>query len=291
MRLVFKNKNLLVFIMNSSRSINRRRPRKQQPRQLAVSRPIKRRPYGSTGLKNAIHQFSRMTSTNQRTNLEAITTNYWAINNRSLNSFSYGGTTPNVFGNQISIYFDLLSVHMDLYSDAGALITQVEYGLPSVAEFVALYEEFRIDWVQIDCFASSENAYRAGTSVDPSSQIPIIYYVKDYNDPDSTSLTQMMQHPDVGMWQPAIGNQGSYQRTIRVKPRVNFSVANASMVGAGTAKVPQLSWLTTEDSQSIPHYGVKMAANTFFPTGDALNTQSVWLGFQFTYHMSFKNAK
>lgn len=266
-----------------------RSTRKAQRRYGVVPRPITRRTQAR--LKDAVHKFSRMTSTNQRTSLEAVTTNYWAINNRTLNSFSYGGTTPNVFGNQISIYFDLLSVHMDLYSDAGAIIAQVEYGLPSVAEFVALYEEFRIDWVQIDCFASAENAFRAGSSTDQASQSPIIYYVKDYNDPDSTSLTQMMQHPDVGMWQPAVGNLGSYQRTIRVKPRVNFTVANANMLGTGTAKVPNLSWLTTEDSQTIPHYGVKMSANTFFPTSDVINTPSFWLGFQFTYHLSFKNAK
>lgn len=242
-------------------------------------------------MKGQVHRFTRVTATNVRLNNAATTTNYWAINNRSTNGISYGGTTPNVFGNQISFYFDLLAAHMDMYSDAGAPVVQITYNLPSVAEIISLYEEFRIDWVQIDCFVSSENAFRAGTQTDQAAYSPVLYYIKDYNDPDSTSLTQMMQHEDVSMWQPGVGNGSSYHRRIRVKPRANFTVANIDMEAKGTAKVPGLSWMTTEDSQTIPHYGVKMACNQFFPTGDVLNTPSLYLGFNFTYHLSCRNLK
>lgn len=272
------------------RSRSRSRSRSSE-RTLTVTRPRRLRIRRPLSIKGTVHKFTRVTATNVNTSLEAVTTNYWGINNRSLNGISYGGTTPNVFGNQISFYFDLLSVHMDLYSNAGAVIAQVEYGLPSVAEMIALYEEFRIDWIQIDCFSSMENAFKAGIAADVPQNSTILYYIKDYNDPDSTSLTQMMQHEDVGMWQPGIGNNGSYHRTIRVKPKANFTVANASMAGAGTAKVPGLSWLTTDDSQTIPHYGVKMAANQFFPTGDLTNQVSNYLSFNFTYHLSFRNVK
>lgn len=268
-----------------SRSTERslvRRPKYLFPRNWKVPRAI----------KGTVHQFTRITATNFRVNAAAVDTNYWAVNNRTLNAISYGGTTPNVPGNQISFYFDFLSAHMDLYTDQGAVAAQIAYEIPNVAEFAALYEEFRIDWVQIDCYASMMNSYRASSQPDLiTSNSPILYYVKDYNDADSTNLTQMMQQEDVGMWQPSIGNDGTYHRRIRVKPRANFVVASTSMVGAGTAKVPGLSWLTTEDSQTIPHYGVKMAANTFFPSGDATNTISFYLGFQFTYHFSFRNVK
>lgn len=253
------------------------------PRRLRIRRPI--------SMKGTVHKFTRVTATNVRLNNAGVTTNYWAINNRSTNGISYGGTTPNVFGNQISFYFDLLTAHMDMYTDAGAPVAQITYNVPSIAEIVALYEEFRIDWIQIDCFASSENAFRAGSQTDQSSYSPVLYYIKDYNDADSTSLTQMMQHEDVMMWQPGVGNGSTYHRRIRVKPKANFTVANVAMMGTGTAKVPGLSWMTTEDSQTIPHYGVKLACNQFFPTGDALNTPALYLGFNFTYHLSCRNVK
>lgn len=242
--------------------------------------------------KGTVHKFTRCTVTNQsfnQTNDPAFT-NYWYINNRVDAMIAYGGTTPAVYGNQISIYFDLISVHMDLYSNGGIIQKQTVYGIPSAAEFVALYEEFRIDYVEIDCFASQENAYRSGTG-DVSSYSPVIYYIKDYNDPDSTSLTQMMQQEDLGTWQPGIGVNGTYHRKIRVKPKANFTVANAAQVGAGTAKMPGLSWMTTEDSQTIPHYGLKMSAANFFPQGATQNTPSMYLAFQFTYHLSFRNVK
>lgn len=255
-------------------------------RRQAIRRPI------AYNTKAMVHKFTRMTTTNQNFNLTGTTTNWWALNNRVDQSLSYGGTTPNVFGNQISIYFDLLSAHIDLYTNAGAVVAQTSYGIPSVAEFVALYEEYRIDWVQIDCYASQENAYRAGSSPgDTASWSSIVYYTKDYNDADSTSITQMMQQEDVGQWQPGVGNAGTYHRRIRVKPRANFTVANVAMVGTGTAKVPGLSWMTTEDSQTIPHYGVKMAVANFFPQSATLNQPSIYLAFTFTYHLSFRNVK
>lgn len=241
--------------------------------------------------RNAVHQFTRVTATNLRTSQEATTTNYWYINNRTLNGIAYGGTTPAVFGNQISIYFDFLSVHMDLYSDAGALIQQVEYGVPSVAEFAALYEEFKIDWIQVDCFASAENAYRQGSDSAVNNYSPVLYYVKDYNDPDSSSLTQIMQHDGVCMWQPCVGNDGTYHRQIRIKPRPKFSVANVEGSAQGTANIPGLQYLSTDDSQTVPHYGIKMAAQSFYPTNDTFNTPSAYLNFVFTFHFSFRNFK
>lgn len=240
---------------------------------------------------NTVHQFVRMTSTSSKNSLEAITSNFWGLDNTALTGFSYGGTTPLVYGNQISIYFDLLSAHIDLYSNAGALIYQAEYGLPSVAEFVALYQEYRIDWVQIDVMYQNENAYKAGTgSIDSSSKTPVIYIVKDYNDGGFTSMTTMQQEQDVQQWTPGMaGYGGGYTKTIKVKPRPQFIVANAAGTVGGTAGVPGLQWFDLDDSQTVPHYGVKMAANQFFP--DTGVTFAGNIGFQFTYHLSFRNTR
>lgn len=271
----------------------RSRSRSRSPERTVMTTDTRRRArLRPRNMKGNVHQFTRMTTTNQNFNDSGTTTNWWALNNRVDQSISYGGTTPNQYGNQISIYFDLLAAHIDLYTNLGAPVAQTVYKLPNVSEFVALYEEYRIDWVQIDCYASQENAYRAGSSPgDTASFSPIIYYVKDYNDADSTSITQMMQQEDVGEWQPGVGNNGTYHRRIRVKPKANFTVANQAMVGVGIAKVPGLSWMTIEDSQNIPHYGVKMAVANFFPQSATLNQPSIYLAFTFTYHLSFRNVK
>lgn len=253
--------------------------------------PIGRRRLSYTRARDTVHKFTRVTATNLRVSNEATITNYWYINNRTLNGIAYGGTTPAVFGNQISFYFDFLSVHMDLYSDAGALIQQVEYNVPAVAEFASLYEEYKIEWVQIDCFASQENAYRPGSDQSVNNYSPLLYYVKDYNDSDSTSLTQMMQHDGVNMWQPGIGNDSTYHRRIFLKPRPQFAVANVEGIASGTAQIPGLQWLNLDTTQTCPHYGIKMAVQSFYPTNDTLNTPSMYLNFVFTYHFSFRNIK
>lgn len=277
-----------------SRSRSRVRSRSPSPSPARYAKNQRRmsriRLYKSISDKNKVYQFTRVTSTTPVVSQEAVTTNYWYLNNRDTNGIAYGGTTPAVFGNQISFYFDFLSVHMDLYSAGGALVTQVEYGLPSVADFAALFEEFKLDWVQIDCFSSQENAYRSGATFDVPQNSQILYYVKDYNDADSTSLTSLMQQQDVMTWQPCIGNNGTYKKTIRLKPRCNFTVANSAGAVGGTAQMSR-NWLQTDDSQTVPHYGVKMAACNFFPTGATTNAASCYLGFQFTYHFSFRNTK
>lgn len=277
-----------------SRSRSRVRSRSPSPSPARYAKQQRRRSrirlYKSISDKNKIYQFTRVTSTTPVVSQEAVTTNYWYLNNRDTNGIAYGGTTPALFGNQISFYFDFLSVHMDLYSAGGALVTQVEYGLPSVGDFAALFEEFKIDWVQIDCFSSQENAYRSGATFDVPQNSQILYYVKDYNDADSTSLTSLMQQQDVMTWQPAIGNNGTYHRAIRLRPRCNFTVANSAGAVGGTAQMSR-NWLQTDDSQTVPHYGVKMAACNFFPTGAITNAASCYLGFSFTYHFSFRNTK
>lgn len=281
-----------------SRSRSRSRQPSRSPSRMrwTLSRPVRsvRRRPSYLSSRGTVHQFTRITATNIRTNLESVTTNCWSLNNRTLNGICYGGLAgsgTNLFGNQISIYFDFLSVHMDLYSDAGALITQVEYGVHNVGEFAALYEEYKIDWVQIDCYASQENAYRQGSDQSVNNFSPMIYYVKDYNDADSTSLLQMMQHEGVSQWQPCIGNEGTYHRRINIKPRPAFVVANVEGSGQGTANLPGLEWMHLQDTQTTPHYGVKMAVQSFYPTNDTFNTPSCFLNFVFTYHYSFRNLK
>lgn len=274
-----------------SRSLSKRGRKSRSPSQSPVRwvpRPLLRRGRNVVS-RNTVHHFVRMTSTSSKNSLEAVTTNFWALDNQALTGFAYGGTTPYVYGNQISIYFDLLSAHIDLYSNAGALIYQAEYGLPSVAEFVALYQEYRIDWVQIDCYYQAENAYRSSSNQDSGSKSPILYIVKDYNDGGFTAMTTIQQEQDVMQWQPGVSSQGGYCKTIRVKPRPQFTVANAAGGVGGTAEIPGLQWFDLDASQTVPHYGVKMAANQFFP--DVGTTLCGNIGFQFTYHLSFRNTR
>lgn len=273
---------------------SRSRSRSPSPSPARFRKQLRRtdrlRMYKSIPDKNKVYEFTRVTTTTPVNSLEPTTTNYWYLNNRNTNGIAYGGTTPAVFGNQISMYFDLNSVHMDLYSAAGASVVQVEYALNASAEFSALFEEYKIDWIQVDCFSSQENAYRSGSAADIPQHSQLLYIVKDYNDSDSTPLTSIQQQQDVMVWQPAIGNSGTYKKTIRLRPKANFIVANSAGAAGGTAQMSK-NWLQTEDSGFVPHYGVKMAAANFFPCGDPTNTASCYLGFSFTYHLSFRNTK
>ena len=97
--------------------------------------------------KNTVHSFTRMTSSNQRNNLDpSATPAYWGLCNDSLGGFCY--TTNNnpiiVTGPYLNIWFTFLAAHFDSYSNAGAQTHHIEYGVPSVGEFAALYQEFEL---------------------------------------------------------------------------------------------------------------------------------------------------
>ena len=242
--------------------------------------------------KNTVHSFTRMTSSNQRNSLDpSATPAYWGLTNDILGGFTY--TTNNnpviVTGPYLNIWFTFLAAHFDSYTSAGALTHHIEYEVPSVGEFAALYQEFRIDWIEIKFFFGSLIANNqpgaAGGYV-----VPFINYVKDYNDKDYTTLQTMQQDNSCQMWQPGTNVGENACHTIRIRPKAQFVVAGEDGSAGGTAEIPGLQWLSTDTCQNLPHYGIKMAVNNFFPEttpGKVVGN----LGFNITYHFSFRNTK
>ena len=276
-----------------SRDLN---PSRSSSRSLS---PVLYRPVARTRLrrsplvtKNTVHSFTRMTSSNQRNNLDpSAIPGYWGLCNDSLGGFCY--TTNNnpviVTGPYLNIWFTFLAAHFDSYTSAGALTHHIEYEVPSVGEFAALYQEFRIDWIEIKFFFGSLIANNqpgaAGGYV-----VPFINYVKDYNDKDYTTLQTMQQDNSCQMWQPGTNVGENACHTIRIRPKAQFVVAGEDGSAGGTAEIPGLQWLSTDTCQNLPHYGIKMAVNNFFPEttpGKVVGN----LGFNITYHFSFRNTK
>mgnify|MGYP003332422123 FL=1 len=276
-----------------SRDLN---PSRSSSRSLS---PVLYRPVARTRLrrsplvtKNTVHSFTRMTSSNQRNNLDpSAIPGYWGLCNDSLGGFCY--TTNNnpviVTGPYLNIWFTFLAAHFDSYTNAGALTHHIEYGVPSVAEFAALYQEFRIDWIQVDFYLGSmigNNQSGAGGGT----QVPFINYVKDYNDKDYTTLEQIQQDNSCQTWQPGTNTTEGMCHTIRIRPKAQFVVAGEDGAAGGTAEIPGLQWLSTDTCQNLPHYGIKMAVNNFFPEASPGRVVAN-LGFNITYHFSFRNTK
>lgn len=231
-------------------------------------------------------QFVRTVSSNTRDTVSGTANANLLITNAANGGFSIAG---GVSAPYLTMSFSLLGVTLQTYSNAGAPVSTVTQGLPSVAEFVSLYQDFSIDWIEIDFFFSAIATALGGGA---GFNCPMIGYVKDYDDANYTSLPVMQQDDTYQVWQIGTNSQDGFRRTIRIKPRVNLSVTtNSFNTPSGTAQIPNLKWLSTDQSQTTPYYGLKFAVDNFFPEQATGGTSLGYIGWNAKYHLSFKNTK
>lgn len=230
--------------------------------------------------------FVRSVSSNTRDTVSGAASANLLITNAQNGGFSING---GVSAPYLTMYFTLLGVTLQTYSNAGAAVSTVTQGLPSVAEFVALYQDFSIDWIEIDFYFSAISTALGGGA---GYNVPMIGYVKDYSDANYTSLPVMQQDDTYQVWQLGTNSAEGFRHRIRIKPRVNFSVTSSTYnVPTGTAQLPNVKWLSTDQSQTTPYYGLKFAVDNFFPEQSVGGTSIGYIGWNAKYHLSFKNTK
>lgn len=212
------------------------------------------------------HQFVRMASTIGGTNKIGVDL---------YNGFVFNGTNTLIYNMQMS--FSLTGVQ--LYSGGGGIMS---LAMPNYTEFVNLYDQYRIDWVEVE-FVFSNNSSGVGT---PTTCLPLIYLAKDYDNSGTAGIADLQQYHNCQMWQ--LGEQrGSGKRVIRLKPSVADALYNNSAVTTGYGRAKPM--FIDTDSPLVPHYGIKLAMDPITPPG---STSLVgYLSINVIYHMTMNNTK
>lgn len=183
-------------------------------------------------------------------------------------------------------------------------VNTYSYAMPNFTELTDLFDQFQIDWVEIEWFFSSDAVNRtdstsSGPNGSPSRPIfgnPMHIYVKDYDDAAPISIQSLVQYENQTTWQMS-GTDRDSRHIVRIKPKFTMNAGDAE-IGTPTGIVnpadPRKYWLDTLNGVNIPHYGIKGTVNlvgTTEYTSPAATTILGCLGFRTTYHYKFKNVR
>lgn len=185
---------------------------------------------------------------------------------------SFNGFSTGVFDLQFSFALSGVTVYL------GGTTWQV-FSLPNYTELTALYDQYRIDYVEMEFF------YSVNTSSGTTFPLPIIYLAKDYNDPGSAPVTILQQYENCVTWQ--IGEQrGDGKKVIRVKPNVDINVYNTP-VSSGYARSKPI--FIDTNSPNVPHYGAKLALDPIKFGASA--TTLGYMSMNFKYHLTMLHTR
>lgn len=210
----------------------------------------------STGL----HKFVRSCSTN--------TSNTYGID--LYNGFTINGTNTGLY--TMTIQWTLAGMALNVGSAR-------QMDLPNSTELQALYDQYKIDWVEVD-FIFSNNQSSVNS---PATNLPIMWICKDYDDSNQASVTDIQQYENAKCWQ--MGEIGKTHFKMRVKPRYANQVYNTGVSGS---YAPQAGFIDTVYN-NVPHFGLKLAYDPI--KTPASSTLVGYLSINCRYHLTMKHTK
>lgn len=188
--------------------------------------------------------------------------------------FVWNGT--NLLSHTLQFNFTLQGVNVYC---GGTFVTTL--ALPNNTELTALYDQYRIDWV--DCqfmFSNNQSSVNSPTSV-----LPICYIAKDYDDSGDAGVTAIQQYATQQTWQ--LGNwRGDGIRHVRVKPNVDVAVYNTAIANGYARGKPML---IDTSSPATPHYGIKLALDPMVIP--AATTLIGYFSCNFVFHLTMAHSK
>lgn len=190
------------------------------------------------------------------------------------NGFTWNGVSTG--GKNMQINFMLNGMNILFGGVQTAVIS-----MPNVAELTALYDQYTIEYVELEFYFSNNQS-----SVNsPSTALPLMYIVKDYDDSNTAGRTDLEQYGNCKRWQ--LGNRtnanGAYK--MKVKP----SVAKALFQGVTTGYARGFNEKIDTQYPAVPHYGCKLAWDNFF--NPASTTIVGYLNIVAKYHITMYNTR
>jgi len=224
-------------------------------------------------------------STNVFSYVRTTTSNYSGTLGLSLKTNAAGlpqWTSGLTQGSTLQFVFTLGGV--GIYIDGALAFTAP---LPSYTEYTALYDNYRIDKVEIMAMTTYDgNNVTAGTVV---GQLPYIVFTEDYDDASATTATEIMQYTTAKWTNLTTGTTGKPMKLMSITPRAQMQMYAATT--NNLAMAPAKLWLDA-GSPSIPHFGFKMALdNPGNGIAYAVNTLIGTVNFVFKFHLSMKTVR
>ena len=151
--------------------------------------------------------------------------------------------------------------------------------LPNSSELTALYDQYRIDYVEMQPIFSNNmsNVTSALTT------LPIMYVCKDYDDSNDAGITDIQQYSNHKWFQ--VANLMGGQNIVKVKPNVDVAIYQSPVLTGYARGKPM--FLDTNSAQ-VPHYGIKLSMEPMVVPGTG--TVVGYFTFNFKYHLNMQNT-
>jgi len=223
------------------------------------------------------HKFTRTVSTNNGASYNNPQQIVLTVDQNR--GFLYNGANVGSFN--LALTFSLSG--MNIWA-AGTY--QGTISVPGTSDFTSLYEQYRIDYIDITFFYSNNQS----SNNQPGLTLPVFGIVRDFDDTQATDMFALQQYSGYQMWQ--VGNQrgdGSFK--LRLKPAAQQITFNGSGGTTATGVKRVFSPTMSMQTAQVPHYGVKIA---FDPIAQGQTGVSAVLGYfsiNATYHLTMKNTR
>lgn len=150
--------------------------------------------------------------------------------------------------------------------------------LPNSTELINLYDQYRIKKVHLEFIFSGNNA----TVNAPTTCLPVLHIVNDYNSLGSANLADYQQYPDMKTLQLGVGKRIRHSFVPRVRADVMTDGGILSSSALNTT-----GWLDTSSS-TIQHLGCKFYVN---PMGLTSNTDIGTMMVLVSYDIELRQVK
>lgn len=135
--------------------------------------------------------------------------------------------------------------------------------LPNVGEFTALFDQYRITYIQVKFFLKID----PGAQTAATASYPRIFYCRDYDDdvlPPSLNVLREHNRTSVRVLHP------NRAVTVGFKPAIADLIYSSPTSSAYSPQWKQ--WIDCNNS-AVPHYGLKWAIDDFTNTNYRLSTE------------------
>jgi hypothetical protein len=190
------------------------------------------------------HKFVRTSST--WTGDELNTTSHLMVSTAANQGFTCNGIT----GNDLAMFFSLAGTYLFI----GSTNVQIT-SLPNFAEFTSLYDQYRIDRVEVG-FTFSNNV---STVSNPTTTLPILGVAIDYDDVADTNFSSLQQYDSFQSFQLGAPSLPSGKRVFSLSPTFTSSV----YTNAGTGHARQRGFLDCS-YPTVQHYGLKASLDPMY---------------------------
>lgn len=200
-----------------------------------------------------------------------------AISVNSLASIGLGVAGVNSGNFDLQFSFSLQKVQMYI---AGA--TWYNWDMPNYTDFTALYDKYRIDWIDVMMTFNSNTSTPAGGGV---TTMPKVFVAEDNDDVAASNLAVIQQYDNVKIFQFGAGD--GVMKTFRIHPKAQEMVYyTAALTGYQPSSSKKFI-----DSQypNVPMYGLKAVIDPIVYT--AATQPLGYISLSFKYHITCESTK